>query len=77
MKIISSIVKLAACLFFPEAADVIETTSREKNIEHSSLEHVEVLRQEIDHKKSLDEKIEAQRRERYENGRNNGKMDEI
>ncbi len=55
----------------------MEATTREKNIEHNSFDHIEVLRQEIDYKKSLDKKIKAQRRERYENGKNNGKMDEI
>lgn len=77
MSIISAIIKLAVGLFVPEITDIIETTPRERNIEHSGLDHIEVLRQEIDYKKSLDEKIEAQRRERYENGKNNGKMDEI
>lgn len=77
MKIISAIVKFVVCLFSPEAADIMEATTREKNIEHNSFNHIEVLRQEIDYKKSLDKKIKAQRRERYENGKNNGKMDEI
>lgn len=77
MKIISAIAKLAACLFFPVATDVIETAQKEKNTGCNNLDHIEVLRQEIDYKKSLDNKIEALRRERYENGKNNGKMDDI
>lgn len=77
MSIISAIVKLAACLFFPEVVDVIETARYEENTGCNDLGYIEVLRQEIDYKKSLNEKIEAQRRERYENGKNNGKMDDI
>ena len=77
MKIISAIAKLAACLFFPKATDVIETAQKEKNTGCNNLGHVEVLHQEIDRKKSIEKRIEAQRRERYENGKNNGQMDDI
>lgn len=77
MSIISAIVKLAACLFFPEVVDVIETARYEENTGCNNLGHIEVLRQEIDYKKSIEKKVEAQRRERWEAGKNNGKMDEI
>lgn len=77
MKILSTIIKLTVCLLFPEAADVVETTVKESNTDCNALGHIEVLRQEIDYKKSIEKKVEAQRRERWEAGKNNGKMDEI
>lgn len=55
----------------------METTVKESNTDCNALGHIEVLRQEIDYKKSIEKKVETQRRERWENGKNNGKMDEI
>lgn len=66
------------CLFiFSGGNRCYRNSSERKNTGCNNLDHIEVLRQEIDYKKSLDNKIEALRRERYENGKNNGKMDDI
>lgn len=75
MNILSEIID-----FILNFLDIVDSPCRTTNRtieEKRDLDYVEVYRKELEHQKDIDKRLESQRRERYESGRNNGTMDEI
>lgn len=74
MNTIKGLVKTLLSFLFPEALGMLDVPENERN---RNMDYVEHYRRDIESRKAIEKRADDLRHERYESGKNNGKMDEI
>lgn len=74
MNIIKDLTKILLSFFCSEILDILDMPENERN---SDTDYVEHYRRDIESRKAIEKRADDLRHERYESGKNNGKMDEI
>lgn len=74
MNIIKGLTKILLSFFCSEILDILDMPENERN---SDMDYVEHYRSDIESRKAIEKRADDLRHERYESGKNNGKMDEI